>query len=110
MIPRTLGILIAATFLVAGVAIPVSMAVAGDPAAASPPPASAPPAGGLKSIDTLIGALEEKYGGHMTEVELERRPWGDYYEIEVAGSGFAEWDVIVDARSGEILNERRDLD
>lgn len=64
----------------------------------------------LQPLDALMATIEKKYNGRVTDVELERRPWGDFYEIEVVDSSHEEWDLDVDARTGEILREKRDRD
>lgn len=64
----------------------------------------------LLSIDPLVADIEQKHGGRVTEIELERRPWGDHYEIELTDAKFGEWDIVVNARTGEILRESRDFD
>ena len=62
------------------------------------------------SLDPLIADLEKKHGGRVTEIDLERRPWGAHYEVELVDGTFVEWDIVVDVRSHEILRERREFD
>jgi uncharacterized membrane protein YkoI len=59
------------------------------------------------SMETVTRQMEEKYDGTVTEVELDREWRGDVYEIEVRGRDSYEYDVEVDANSGEILKEER---
>jgi uncharacterized membrane protein YkoI len=76
------------------------------------PAANAPtePRPGLLPLDTLLAEIEKKHRGRVTEIELERRPWGDHYELELTDASFREWDIVVDARTGELLRENRDFD
>jgi uncharacterized membrane protein YkoI len=64
----------------------------------------------LLPLDGLVVDIERKHGGVVTEIELERRPWGDHYEMELTDGSLREWDIVVDARSGEMLRESRDFD
>ena len=61
-------------------------------------------------LDALVTAIGRKHGGRVTGIELERRPWGDEYEIELTDAGFREWDIVVDAGTGGIKREYRDFD
>jgi len=72
--------------------------------------ATAPVTGALMPLDTLIAEIERKHGGRVTDIELERRPWGDHYEMELTDRNFHEWDIVVDARTGHLVRESRDFD
>lgn len=62
------------------------------------------------SMEEVIRRMEEKYNGTVTEIELDREWSGDVYEVEIrTGDGY-EWDVEVDAETGEILKEKRERD
>lgn len=54
--------------------------------------------------------MEEKYNGRVTEIELDREWSGDVYEIEIQTADGYEWDVEMDAETGEILKEKRERD
>ncbi len=60
------------------------------------------------SMEAVTSQMEEKYDGTVTEVELDREWRGDVYEIEIHGRDGYEYDVEVDANSGEILKEERE--
>lgn len=60
------------------------------------------------SMEAVTSQMEEKYDGTVTEVELDREWRGDVYEIEIRGRDGYEYDVEVDANSGEILKEERE--
>lgn len=94
-------------FLVAGAMLGAGATVTLAARAADPAPAAQP---ALQPLDALMATLEKKYNGRVTDVELERRPWGDFYEIELVDGSHQEWDLDVDARTGEVLRERRDND
>ncbi len=60
------------------------------------------------SMEAVTSQMAEKYDGTVTEVELDREWRGDVYEIEIRGRDGYEYDVEVDANSGEILKEERE--
>lgn len=67
-------------------------------------------AGTIKSFEELDEAVLALHPGATiedTELELKR---GRYvYEVELRGSTpFEEWDVVLDAATGEVLSDRRD--
>lgn len=62
------------------------------------------------SMDEMTRRLEEKYNGTVTEIELDREWNRDVYEIEVRTADGHEWDIEVDAETGEILKEKRERD
>lgn len=61
-------------------------------------------------MEEVIRRMEEKYNGRVTEIELERERSGNVYEIEIQTAEGHEWEVEVDAESGEILEEKRERD
>jgi len=62
------------------------------------------------SMDEMARRMEDKYGGTVTEIELDRE-WGrEVYEVEVRTADGDEWDIEADAASGEILEEQRERD
>lgn len=94
-------------FLVTGALLGAGATATLAARAADTAPAAQP---ALQPMDALIATIEKKYNGRVTDVELERRPWGDFYEVEVVDGSREEWDLDVDARTGEILREKRDRD
>jgi len=61
-------------------------------------------------MEKVIRRMEEKYNGRVTGIELEREWSGDVYETEIQTAEGYEWEVEVDAESGEILEEKRERD
>lgn len=62
------------------------------------------------SMEAISRRMAEKYEGHVTEIELERERSGDVYEIEIKTPDGYEWEVEADAKTGEILTEKRERD
>lgn len=65
--------------------------------------------GAIKSFEQLNElALAKHPGGVIRETELENE-WGRYiYELEVVDAQGVEWDVALDAATGEILKNHQD--
>jgi uncharacterized membrane protein YkoI len=64
----------------------------------------------MLSPQDVIEKLEKEFGGKVTDFELDRGLLGDIYEVEVIDRDGREWDVDVDARTGEILRKHEDRD
>ena len=66
-------------------------------------------AGTIKPLETLKQAALQKHpGATVHESELER-VYGRYvYKLELRDANGDEWDVDVDATTGEILEDKRD--
>lgn len=62
------------------------------------------------SMDEMARRMEDKYGGTVTGIELDRERDREVYEVEVRTADGHEWEVEADAASGEILEEKRELD
>lgn len=62
------------------------------------------------SMDEMARRTEDKYGGTVTEIELDRERGREIYELEVRTADGHEWDIEADATSGEILEEKREHD
>lgn len=62
------------------------------------------------SMEEVVPKMEEKYNGKVTEIELDRERSGDVYEMEIKTTDGYEWDVEVDANTGEVVKEERELD
>lgn len=62
------------------------------------------------SMEDVVPKMEEKYNGKVTEIELERERGGDVYEMEIRTDDGYEWDIEVDANTGEIVKEERERD
>ncbi len=65
---------------------------------------------GLISIEQASEKALAAKPGVITEVELEKRHWpeGWDYEFEIVGKDGKEWDVDVDAKTGEVRKVTQD--
>ena len=65
--------------------------------------------GKIKSFDALNEVvMKEHPGANITDTELEDA-YGKYvYQVELRGKDDQEWDVDVDATSGEVLQNQKD--
>lgn len=63
----------------------------------------------IKSLDELKAAALAKHpGATVTDTELEDS-YGRYiYKVELRDSQNVEWDVDLDAKTGEVLKDERD--
>lgn len=65
--------------------------------------------GSIQSFEKLNGAALAKHpGGVIRETELENE-WGRYiYQLEVVDAQGVEWDLELDAATGEVLKDHQD--
>lgn len=63
---------------------------------------------GLISIDEAKNIATETKPGFVDDIDLEGTGAGYQYEVEVADKQGMEWDVYIDAKTGEVLNVRQD--
>ncbi|WP_296268601.1 PepSY domain-containing protein [Pseudomonas sp. UBA6562] len=63
----------------------------------------------IKSLDELKAAAVAKHpGSTVTDSELEDE-YGRYiYKVELRDSNNVEWDVALDAKTGEVLKDEQD--
>lgn len=66
--------------------------------------------GKIISPEHIITTVERQYNGQVTDLDFDRGLLHYYYEIELSDNDKAEWDIEVDARSGEVLYKQRDWD
>ncbi|MCW1936914.1 PepSY domain-containing protein [Pseudomonas sp. MDMC_285] len=65
-------------------------------------------AGTIKSFEQLEAALAQHPGGSIEETELEDE-YGRYiYQIELRDAQGVQWDLELDASTGEILKNHQD--
>lgn len=66
-------------------------------------------AGSIQAFDKLNAlALAQHPGGVLQDTELENQ-WGRYvYQIELRDAQGLEWDIELDANTGEILKNQQD--
>lgn len=69
----------------------------------------APASEGILSIEQAESKAIESVGGKVTKVEFEREKSGDIYEVEVISDG-VEYDLDIDAKTGEVLRTEKDTD
>lgn len=66
-------------------------------------------AGTIKSLEVLnAAALAEHPGGTIDETELESEGNRYLYELEVIDAQGVEWDMELDAATGQVLKNHRD--
>lgn len=66
-------------------------------------------AGTIKSFDELNqAALANHAGATIKETELEREHGNYVYQVELRDAQGVEWDVDINAATGEVLSDRRD--
>lgn len=66
-------------------------------------------AGTIQHFDTLNQAALARYpGGRIEGTELEQEHGRYVYQVELRDAQGAQWDVELDASSGQLLQEQRD--
>ena len=66
-------------------------------------------AGVMMNFEKLNEAALARYpGGRIEDTELEQEHGRYVYQVEVRDAQGVQWDLELDAASGEILQERRD--
>ena len=63
----------------------------------------------LISLDEVKSIAVEAVGGEVREIELEREKSRDIYEVDVRSEGI-EYDLDIDAKTGEVLRTKTDDD
>lgn len=65
--------------------------------------------GEVTSFDTLNAAAMAKHpGATITDTELDRRAGRLVYEVEMRDTQNIEWDVELDAKTAQVLSDKRD--
>lgn len=64
--------------------------------------------GKVLSEDRIIEMINKARPGEVTELELDRDLGRLVYEAEVRDAQGQEWDLELDAATGEVLGEQRD--
>lgn len=62
----------------------------------------------LISVDQAKDIATKTKPGYVDDVDLEGTGMGYKYEVEVADKNGIEWDIDIDAKTGEVLNVKRD--
>lgn len=58
--------------------------------------------------ERIIEIINQARPGEVTDLELDRDLGRLVYEAEVRDAQFQEWDLELDAKTGEVLGEQRD--
>ena len=62
----------------------------------------------LISVDEAKNVATQTKPGFVDDIDLDGTGMGYQYEVEVADKDGMEWDVYIDAKTGEVLNVKRD--
>ncbi|AFJ03204.1 Peptidase propeptide domain-containing protein [Methylophaga frappieri] len=62
----------------------------------------------LISTEEAVKIAQDNKAGVVDDIDLEGNGQGYQYEIEIADSQGAEWDIYIDAKSGEIIKVKQD--
>lgn len=62
----------------------------------------------LISVDEAKRIASETKPGFVDDIDLEGTGMGYKYEVEVADKQGMEWDIYIDAKTGEVLHVQRD--
>lgn len=62
----------------------------------------------LITVDEAKTIATDTKPGFVDDVDLEGTGMGYQYEVEVADKQGMEWDIYIDAKTGEVLNVQRD--
>ena len=62
----------------------------------------------LISVEQARDIATKTKPGYVDDVDLEGTGMGYKYEVEVADKSGVEWDIDIDAKTGEVLNVKRD--
>jgi uncharacterized membrane protein YkoI len=65
-------------------------------------------AGEILPLEKILNKLSTKYPGRILEVELEIEDALPLYEIDIIDSKGQVWELIVDARTGEVIQRKLD--
>jgi uncharacterized membrane protein YkoI len=100
---------VVATLLAAATALTMSLPAAADDDDKVQMQARAAAAGLITAEQAIEKALAAK-AGTVVDVDLDDKWIGYVYEIEIVDDAGAEWDVDVNAKTGEVARVKRDLD
>ena len=67
-------------------------------------------AGDILPLRQLLDKVRQQVSGHILELELVQRRQGLVYELEIIDDQGVIWDYRLDARSGRILQRKREED
>jgi uncharacterized membrane protein YkoI len=65
---------------------------------------------GLISPEQAVERALAAKAGTVVDVDLERKRGQHYYEIEIIDAQGVEWEIDIDAKSGEVRRTKRDWD
>jgi uncharacterized membrane protein YkoI len=64
--------------------------------------------GAIVPLDQVIARTIANYGGSLLEAELEPKGTRLVYELQILMSDGVVWEFEYDARSGELLNKKKE--
>lgn len=62
----------------------------------------------LISVDEAKNIATQTKQGFVDDVDLDGTGMGYQYEVEIADKDGMEWDIYIDAKTGDVLNVKRD--
>lgn len=62
----------------------------------------------LITVDEAKNVATQTKPGFVDDIDLDGTGMGYQYEVEVADKDGMEWDIYIDAKTGEVLNVKRD--
>lgn len=64
--------------------------------------------GDILSLEVILKTIRLRYPGRILEVEIEKKEGVMVYELEIVGDDGVVHELDVDAKTGVILNSKRD--
>ncbi len=64
--------------------------------------------GDILPLEIIIKKATAKHPGRVIEAELEEKPGGYIYEIEILDKSGVVWELIYDAKTGKFLGKKED--
>lgn len=67
-------------------------------------------AGKILPLETILSKVKKEKMGRVLEVELEKKQGRYYYELELLDNEGIVWEQMIDARTGEFRERKREDD
>ncbi len=65
-------------------------------------------AGDILPLEQILEKVEQLHPGHVLEVELEKKNRRYIYEIETVDKKGSVWEMLFDAKTGELLKSKQE--
>ncbi len=65
-------------------------------------------AGDILPLEQVLEKVQQLHPGHVLEVELEKEEQRYIYEIETVDKKGSVWEMQFDAKTGELLNSKKE--